>query len=100
MKRLFFFWLAAIVTTVAASSIAAAQSQPSLGAYARAVKKTQKPEKTTTKVYDDDNLPTSSSLSVVGQTPEPTAAEDKANKDKDQGKDARSQSKDGEKTAE
>jgi hypothetical protein len=91
MKRISYFWLAAILTTVAVSTIAAAQSQPSLGAYARAVKKTQSPAKTSAKVYDNDNLPSNSSLSVVGHTPEPAAADKDKDKDKNQ-----DQSKDGE----
>jgi hypothetical protein len=103
MKRVFCFWLVAIVISVAASTIAAAQSQPSLGDYARAVKKTKNPPsgKTSTRVYDNDNLPTSSSLSVVGQAPEPAtdpSADQKADQKKDQGKDAGSQAKDAEKT--
>ena len=93
MKRVFYFSLAAIVTTVAASTFVAAQSQASLGDYARAVKKAHKPEKPSTKVYDNDNLPNNSSLSVVGQTPEPAADP------KDQGRDAGSPAKDGERTA-
>ena len=97
MKRGFYFWLAAIVTTTAASTFAAAQSQASLGDYARAVKKTQNPGKVSPKVYDNDNLPNNSSLSVVGQTP--PAAADPAADHKDQGKDAGAQVKDGGKTA-
>lgn len=93
MKRILYFWLAAVVTMVAVSSIAAAaQSQPtssssSLGAYARAVKKTQKQEKVSGKVYDNDNLPKNSSVSVVGGSTAPAS-------DKDQDPDA---AKDGEK---
>src|SRR5258708_22678457 len=100
MKRAFSFWLVAIVISVGLSTIAAAQSQPSLGEYARAVKKTKNPPsaKTSTKVFDNDNLPGSSSLSVVGQTPAP-AAEQNADQSKDKSKDATSQAKDGEKTA-
>jgi len=94
MKRVFLFCLAVMVITVAASGIAVAQSQasssPSLGDYARAVKKTKGPEKNSAKVYDNDNLPNNSSLSVVGQTP---AA------DADQDKDAGAQAKDGDKAA-
>ena len=94
MKRVFFFWLAAMVTTVAVSVSAAGQSQaassPSLGDYARAVKKTKGPEKSSAKVYDNDNLPNSSSLSVVGQTP---AAD--AGQDKDAGAQAKDKSADG-----
>jgi chromosome segregation ATPase len=63
-----------------------------LGDYARAVKRTKSPEKNSGKVYDNDNLPNSSSLSVVGQTP---AADAEQDKDKDPG----SQAKEGDKTA-
>jgi hypothetical protein len=96
MKRMFFFGLAVIVITVGLSGVAGAQSQASssLGDYARAVKKTKTPEKTTGKVYDNDNLPNNSSLSVVGQTSEPSA-----DAGKDQGKDSASQAKDGDKAA-
>jgi hypothetical protein len=99
MKRVFLFCLAAM-TTVAVSGIAVAQSQasssPSLGDYARAVKKTKSPEKNSGKVYDNDNLPNSSSLSVVGQTTTTDAEQDK---DKDKDKDPGSQAKEGDKTA-
>ncbi len=78
MKRIFYFWLAAVVTTVAVSSIAAQsqQTSPSLGDYARKVKKNQKPEKASAKVYDNDNLPRSSSLSVVGGSTSPAGEKD------------------------
>ena len=103
MKRIFFFWLVTMVITVAASTIVGAQSQLSLGDYARAVKKTKNPpsDKSSKKVYDNDNLPTSSSLSVVGQTPQPAAdqnADQNADPKKDQGKDAGAPAKDGDKT--
>ena len=91
MKPILYFWPAAVVTMVAVSIMAAAQSQPtssSLGAYARAVKKTQKQEKTSGKVYDNDNLPRNSSVSVVGGSTAPAS-------DKDQDADA---AKDGEKS--
>ena len=95
MKRMFFCGLAAIVITVAVSGVAGGQSQgsSSLGDYARAVKKTKDPVKTSGKVYDNDNLPNNSSLSVVGQTPEPSA-----DAGKDRGKDSGPQAKDGDKT--
>lgn len=96
MKLVFLFCLAAMITTVAVSGIAGAQTQasssPSLGDYARAVKKTKSPEKNSGKVYDNDNLPNSSSLSVVGQT---TTTDAEQEKDKDPG----SQAKEGDKTA-
>ena len=88
MKRVFFAWLTVMVIGVAVSGIAGAQSQqPSLGDYARAVKKTQSPQKGPTKVvYDNDNMPSSSSLSVVGQ--EPAADQDKDKDADSQGKDS------------
>ncbi len=96
MKRMSYFplaafWLAVILTTVAVSTVAGAQSQVSLGNYARAVKKTQNPAKTSAKVvYDNDNLP-SGSVSVVGQAPDPTANQDK---DHDPSKDGLAADKD------
>jgi hypothetical protein len=93
MKRSLCFWLAMLMT-IAAATVAAAQSQTqSLGDYARAVKKTKTPPaaKVSPKVYDNDNLPTSSSLSVVGKvTAEPTAGQNSdqtKEQAKDQGKD-------------
>jgi len=104
MKRAFYSWLAVIVITVAVSSIAGAQAQsasPSLGDYARAVKKTQSPEKTPAKVvYDNDNLPTSSSLSVVGQESNTDADKDSKSQAKDGDKDATGKTADGKSGAE
>lgn len=81
MKRILLVVIAGFVLTsiLAASTALLAQSSqgqsPSLGDYARAVKKTKpEPKKTASKVYDNDNLPRSSSLSVVG-TPAETASE-------------------------
>jgi hypothetical protein len=95
MKRMFVCGLAAIVITVAVGNRAGAQSQSSssLGDYARAVKKTKDPVKPSGKVYDNDNLP-NSSVSVVGQTSEPSA-----DAGKDQGKDSGSKAKDADKAA-
>jgi hypothetical protein len=81
MKRVFYFCLAAMVTTLAASTVAA--QSPSLGDYARAAKKTQKPAKASAKVYDNDNLPKSSSLSVVGRESAADQGADVASQDKD-----------------
>src|SRR5258708_1802465 len=89
------FWLATTFATVALGTMAGAQSQVPLGDYARAAKKTQN-TKTPAKVYDNDNLP-GSTLSVVGQTPDPAAGQDKdKDKDKDNtaSKDGQSQDKD------
>jgi hypothetical protein len=80
-------------------SLADAQSQPasspseqtSLGAYARAVRKDKKPS--TPRQYDNDNLPISDKLSVVGSA---TTADTKTSKDGDQAGD-RDKSADGKK---
>jgi hypothetical protein len=80
------FCLATMFAAVGLSVLAGAQSQVSLGDYARAVKKTQDPAKASAKiVYTNDNLPDSGTLSVVGKTPDPDADQDK---DKDKDKDA------------
>ena len=80
MKRSFFFWLAVLIVTAMATTIVAAQSQTQpLGDYARAVKKTKNPSaaKSAAKVYDNDNLPASTSISVVGNTSESAADQNK-----------------------
>ncbi len=51
---------------------AAAQS---LGDYARTVRKNKPDTSSTTRHYDNDNLPTNETLSVVGPTPEPKSAQ-------------------------
>lgn len=52
---------------ISLSTICAAQSStPSLGDYARTVRKTKEAGTTSAKVYDNDNLPSAASLSVVG----------------------------------
>jgi hypothetical protein len=83
MKRAIYFLMTAVVAfTLAVAAGAQSQSQP-LGDYARAVKKTKPSptEKSAPKVYDNDNLPASASLSVVGN---PSADADSVdNKDKD-----------------
>ena len=69
MKRVLGFSLAGIVILLAAGMTAAAQSQSSpLGDYARATKKNKPGAKTPARVYDNDNLPGNSALSVVGNT--------------------------------
>lgn len=73
MKPIFSFCLIVVAVTLMASAVARAQSQttpPSLGDYARAVKKAPKTPTAAAKVYDNDNLPKNSSLSVVGATGE------------------------------
>jgi hypothetical protein len=65
MKRFAWIWLAVIVTVVATVPLVSAQSE-SLGDYARSVRKEKK---SSAKQFDNDNLPTTTKLSVVGQTP-------------------------------
>jgi hypothetical protein len=94
MKR-FFLSLVAVVITGAVSTPMMAQSQPQtqpLGDYARAVKKTKPAGQSAAKTYDNDTLPGSSSLSVVGKPSQPAEA------DKDKEKDAASQAASGEKS--
>ena len=69
MKRTTYITLAGMVL---AAAVCAAQSG-SLGDYARAARKENKP--TATKVFDNDNIPKDSHLSVVGSTPDTTAAD-------------------------
>jgi hypothetical protein len=85
MKRVVLGSMAAIFLMIALSTIAGAQAQPaSLGDYARSVKQ-NKPQATKppARVYDNDNLP-STTISVVGAPP-PTATDAaKDNKDSKQ----------------
>jgi len=57
-------WMAVVI--LAGAGIACAQS---LGDYARNVKKNKADTGTAAKVYDNDNLPTDGTLSVVGPAP-------------------------------
>jgi len=68
-------WMIALI--LACAGLACAQS---LGDYAREVKKNKADTGTATKVYDNDNLPSNGTLSVVGPTPPDSAA--KATSDK------------------
>jgi hypothetical protein len=75
MKRI--IYLSAGLTLAAlVSTLAFAQSSDSLGDYARAVRKDKK---STAKSFDNDNMPKTDKLSVVGPAPEPSdeATEDK-----------------------
>lgn len=63
MKRTYVWFAAAILIGMA--SLASAQSSGSLGDYARTVRKDKKPA--SVKQFDNDNLPTSDKLSVVGK---------------------------------
>jgi hypothetical protein len=63
MKRIAYVFLAVVVLTGMLVTMAAAQSEP-LGDYARSIRKDDKKE--VGKKYDNDNLPTSDNISVVG----------------------------------
>jgi hypothetical protein len=78
MKRIFFLTLAGIAIITVSTAAAQTQTQ-SLGDYARAVKKAKPASEKSLKTFDNDNLPNSSKLSVVGAAPNDSAAE----KDKD-----------------
>src|SRR5216683_617413 len=73
MKRIAYVFLAEIVLTGMLVALAGAQSEP-LGDYARAVRKGDKKE--AGKKYDNDNLPTSDKISVVGKAQDATGPED------------------------
>jgi len=71
MKRITYFALAGATLAACWATLAGAQSQPtqsqSLGDYARTVRK-DKSKVTQAKQYDNDNLPTTDKLSVVGSS--------------------------------
>jgi hypothetical protein len=73
MKRIAYVWMAATILASTISVMAGAQSEP-LGDYARAVRKEKKQEKMeSAKRFDNDNLPKTDTLSVVGKTPDESA---------------------------
>jgi hypothetical protein len=87
MKRVFLESTVAICLAIAMSAASNAQtSTPSLGDYARSVRQ-NKPQatKATPKVYDNDTIPSSNTISVVGSAPQAVgddgkkAGDDKAN---------------------
>ncbi len=73
MKRTGYVVLAEAVLAGMLVTLAGAQSQP-LGDYARSIRKDEKPA--SAKKYDNDNLPTSDKISVVGNATESPAPED------------------------
>lgn len=79
MKRVFSFSLLAILTSCAMAMFAGAQTSnsQSLGDYARAARKTRPAVKPVSKVYDNDNIPHSTTLSVVGSESETAADSEK-----------------------
>jgi hypothetical protein len=70
MKRATYIWLAGILMSGLLTSLSSAQDasaqEPSLGSYARAVKKEKKPQPAAAKKWDNDNLPKDDTISVVG----------------------------------
>jgi hypothetical protein len=79
MKRVFLESTVAICLAIAMSAASNAQtSTPSLGDYARSVRQ-NKPQatKATPKVYDNDTIPSSTTISVVGSAPQPVADDSK-----------------------
>jgi hypothetical protein len=74
MKRIAYVWMAATILASTMTMMAGAQSEP-LGDYARAVRKEKKQEKMeSAKRFDNDNLPKTDTLSVVGKTADESAA--------------------------
>jgi hypothetical protein len=75
MKRLFISSTAALCLTVAFCALSSAQTaSPSLGDYARSVRQ-NKPQatKAPAKVYDNDTIPSTSAINVVGTAPQTVA---------------------------
>ena len=73
MKRMGYVFLAEAVLAGMLVTLAGAQTE-SLGDYARGVRKDEKPA--SAKKYDNDNLPTSDKISIVGNATEPAGADD------------------------
>lgn len=73
MKRIAYVFLAGVVVSGMLVAVSGAQSEP-LGDYARSIRKDEKPA--ATKKYDNDNLPTSDNISVVGNSTDSAGAED------------------------
>ena len=74
MKRIGYVVLAEIVLAGVLVSLAGAQSSESLGDYARTVRKEEK--KGAAKKYDNDNLPATDKISVVGNAEPETGSGD------------------------
>jgi hypothetical protein len=88
MKRSYIWMMLVAAVAMAASTLAAAQTPTqtqSLGDYARAMKKAKSaPDaKTAAKVYDNDNLPATTAISVVGDSKSDASSDDKKSDEKD-----------------
>jgi hypothetical protein len=79
MKSIAYVWLAATILAGTLTTVSGAQSEP-LGDYARAVRKGKKQEKLESgKRFDNDNLPRTDKLSIVGNaTQEPVSSDAEA----------------------
>lgn len=73
MKRIAYVLLAEVVLAGTLVTLAGAQSE-SLGDYARTARKTEKPA--SAKKYDNDNLPVSDKISIVGNATDSAGPED------------------------
>jgi hypothetical protein len=99
MKRMFLLLATLIITSMLMTTVAAAQSQNQpLGDYARAVKKTKNPPATSNAaktVYDNDNMPKFTSISVVGDASQSSddTKEAKNAEDQDKGNNPEDQDK-------
>lgn len=62
-------WIAAAALLLLAAGAVAQSQNTSLGDYARSIRKNKPDANTASQHYDNDNLPTSGVLSVVGPTP-------------------------------
>ena len=74
MKRIAYVFLAEIALTGMLVGVSGAQSEP-LGDYARSIRKEDKAP-ASAKKYDNDNLPTSDHISVVGNATDTAGPED------------------------
>jgi hypothetical protein len=74
MKRIAYVFLAEMVLTGMLVGVSGGQSEP-LGDYARSIRKEEKAP-ASAKKYDNDNLPSSDSISVVGNATDSVGPED------------------------
>ena len=75
MKRSMTMWMAIATLLLLGAGAASAQS---LGDYARAAKKNKPQVEKASRHYDNDNLPTTEQLSVVGPEPQATSEKTKS----------------------
>src|SRR5690348_2964110 len=68
MKHITYAWLAGVILTLGLAAPAPSQDQP-LGDYARKVRQEKTKEPPAAKKFDNDNLPTTDKLSIVGNAP-------------------------------